>query len=133
MNALQAYRKIERSANTLASVWLLNTILGLVSIILLTYIIWWKWRLGFIGIISFVGYFWLINSIILPMIASFIRKPVAEEARSSMVKLVALGVIDDNLLKKLTNEKVELWPKTITTSMTSKELKEKIIENKNEI
>lgn len=128
MNALQAYKKIEKAATILAWGWLLNNLLGLISILVLIYLIWWKWHLGILGgVFVLLAGIWIVNSVVLPALFSLLNKPFAEMAKSEAVRLAVLGVINDELVQKLADTKVEYWPKVIASSMTAEEFRQKII------
>ncbi len=125
MNALQAYKKVEKAATILAWGWLLNNLLGLVSILLLIYF-WWKWHLGILGVFVLLVGIWIINSVILPALFSILNKPFAEMAKSGAVRLAVLGVISDDMVQQLADTKVEYWPKVIISSMTTEEFRQKM-------
>lgn len=127
MNALQAYKKIEKATTILAWGWLLNTLLGLVSILVSIYFIWWVWHLGILGVFVLLASIWIINSVILPALFSLLNKPFAEMAKSGAVRLAVLGVISDKIVKQLADTKVEYWPKIIASSMTAEEFCEKML------
>jgi uncharacterized membrane protein len=127
MNALQAYKKVEKAATILAWGWLLNNFLSLVSILALIYLIWCKWHLEVLtGTFVLLAGIWIINFVLLPALFSLINKPFAEMAKSGVVKLAVLGVINDELVKQLADKKVEYWPKIIASSMTAEEFRQKI-------
>lgn len=127
MNALQAYKKVEKAATILAWGWLLNNFLGLVSILVLVYFIWWRWQLGILGVLVVLAGIWIINSVALPALFSLLNKPFAEMAKSGAVRLATLGIIDVDTIRKLADTKVEYWPKIIVSSMTQEEFRRKIL------
>ncbi len=128
MNALQAFKRVEKAANILAWGWMLNNILGLISILVLFYLIWWKWYFGILGgVFILLAGIWAINSVILPALFSILNKPFVEMAKSGTVRLAVLGVINDDTVQKLADTKVEYWPKVIVSSMTQEEFHQKII------
>jgi len=131
MNAFEAYHKVQKAANILAWGWMLNNLLGLISIIVLIYVIWWVFHLGIIGVLVLLFGIWLINLVILPSIFAVVNKPLAEMAKSGAVRLGVLGVIDDKTVQKLANEKVEYWPRVIALSMTEDDFQRRILNSEN--
>lgn len=128
MNALQSYTKIEKAATILVWGWLLNNLLGLISILVMIYLIWWKWHLGILGgVFVLLAGIWIINSVILTALFSLLNKPFAEMAKLEAVRLAVLGIISDELVVKLADTKVEYWPKVIASSMTAEEFRQKIV------
>ena len=127
MNALQAFKKIERAATVLAWGWVLNNLLGLVSIIVLIYLIWWQWLLGIWGVLALLIGIWVVNSVLLPALFSMLNKPFAEMAKAGAVRLAVLKVIDDDIVKKLADTKVEYWPNVIASSLSQEDFEKKIL------
>jgi len=123
MNALQAFQKVQKAATILVWGWMLNNLLGLVSIVLLVYLIWWEWHLGIVGVLVLLVGIWVTNSLILPGLFSILNQPFAQMAKSGAVRLAVLGVIDDETVQKLAETKVEYWPKVIAGSMTAEEFR----------
>ena len=120
--AKNAYKKIEKAATILAYGWVANNIIGTISIIFSIYFIWWKWHLGLFGAPVFILITWLITCVVIPFVFKIFNKPFAEMARQGEFELVELGIIDDLIIVKLTNTKVEQWPKVIVQSLTDEKL-----------
>jgi len=127
MNALQAFQKVEKAAAILAWGWMLNNLIGLVSIGALVYLIWWQWHLRFLGIVALLVGIWVINCVALPALFRILNKPFAEMAKSGAVRLATLHAIDDDTVRKLAETKVEYWPKVIASSMTNEEFRDRIV------
>jgi len=122
MNAEQSYKKIERAATILAYGWVLNNVIGVISIIFSIYFIWWKWHLGLFGVLVFILITWLITCVVIPFIFKIFNKPFTEMARQGEFELAELGIIDDLIIVKLTDTKVEQWPKCIIQNLTDENL-----------
>lgn len=127
MTALQAFQKVEKAAAILTWGWMLNNVIGLVSIGVLVYFIWWRWHLGFLGILALLVGIGVINAVILPGLFRILNKPFAEMAKSGAVRLATLHAIDDDTVRKLADTKVEYWPKVIASSMTNEEFRDRIV------
>lgn len=114
MNAQQALRRVDRAVLILAWGWILNNVLGAVSIVLLPYLVWWRWGFGILpGIaICLVG-FRAINGYILPAIFLCLNHPFALMAKSGAVKLVTLKVLEPDVIFELNQAKVHNWPAII--------------------
>ena len=123
MNPRQSYKKIERAASILVCGWVINNVIGTASIIFSIYLIWWKWHFGLLGILIFVLLTWLVNGVILPFVFGIFNKPFAILARQGEVELAEQGVIDDLIIVKLTQVKVEQWPKYIVQNLSEENLK----------
>lgn len=122
VKAKNAYKKIEKAATILAYGWVANNVIGTISIIFSIYLIWWKWHLGLFGVLVFILITWLITCVVIPFIFKIFNKPFIEMARQGEFELVELDVIDDLIIVKLTNTKVEQWPKVIVQSLTDEKL-----------
>ena len=126
MNALQAFQKVERAATILVWGWMLNNLLGTISIIVLVYLLWWKWHLGLLGVVVLLVGIWVINCAILPSVFRIVNKPFAEMAKAGAVRLAVLGAISEETVKKLAEAKVEHWPKLIVQSMAPDEFRQRM-------
>lgn len=122
MNAQKSYKKIEKAAAILVYGWVTNNVVGAISIIFSIYLIWWKWHLGLLGVLVFILITWLINGVVLPFVFKIFNKPFAEMARQGEVELVEQGVIDDLIIVKLTQIRVEQWPKYIVQNLSDDNL-----------
>ncbi|MFA5532160.1 MAG: hypothetical protein WDA13_00985 [Candidatus Shapirobacteria bacterium] len=122
MNPQQSYKKIEKAATILVYGWVANNVIGTISIIFSIYLIWWKWHLGFLGVLVFIFITWLINGVVLPFVFKIFNKPFAEMARQGEFELAELDVIDDLIIVKLTNTKIEQWPKCIVQNLSEENL-----------
>ena len=127
MNALRAFQKVEKAAAILTWGWLINNLVGLISVGVLIYLIWWQWHLRFWGILALPVGIWVVNCVVLPALFSIINKPFAEMAKSGAVRLATLGAIDDDTVRQLADTKLEHWPRVIASSMTNEEFQERIV------
>lgn len=121
MNAKQAYTRVAIASGILAYGWLFNNLIGILSIPVLIYLIWWKWNFGFLGVVVLIVGVWIFNSVVLPIIFSVLNMPFAALAKSGAVRLGVLGAIDESTVLKLSKTKVEYWPQVIYDSMPEDE------------
>lgn len=122
MNAQESYKKIEKAATVLVYGWVVNNVIGAISIIFSIYIIWWKWHLGLFGVLVFIFITWLITCVVIPFIFKIFNKPFTEMARQGEIELAEQGVIDDLIIVKLTQIRVEQWPKCIVQNLSDDNL-----------
>jgi len=122
MNPQQSYKKIEKAATILAYGWVANNVIGTISIIFSIYLIWWKWHLGLFGVLVFILITWLITCVVIPFMFKIFNKPFIEMARQGEFELAELDVINDLIIVKLTNTKVEQWPKCIVQNLSEENL-----------
>ena len=121
MSPLDEFKKIERAAKLLTWGFMLNNFLGIVSLVLLPYLIWWRWNLGWPGLLALFAGIWLINSVFLPAVFALVNRPFAESARQAAATLGAMGVLEESTIRQLAATKVEWWPKVIALSMPVEE------------
>ncbi|MBU6371027.1 MAG: hypothetical protein KGH93_00325 [Patescibacteria group bacterium] len=123
-NAKKSYEKIINAAIALQIIFILDNILDLILIFFLVWYIWFKMHWGFLGIIIFIFTFWVFHKLIFPKIVYLIKIPFINMAKSGVVRLATLNIIDDEMVKRLASIEVELWPKTIHMNMSANEAQE---------
>lgn len=126
MTPLEAYKVVNFSVNVLLFNWVVNNILGFVSLPILAYLTYWKWDLGLLISIPVVLLgLWLINSMLLPKIFAVVNKPFANVASHGAIRLATLKVIDDQTAEKLSATKVEHWIRIINEKIDFSKLNQK--------
>lgn len=119
----QIYKVIEKSSSVLVTNWVINNLLGLLSILLAIYLIWGRWHMGILGILVLVANVGFVNGFLLPTIFGIINQPFAEKARSGAIELEDIGIIDVKLSQTLSDTKVEYWPKYIVQGLSEENIK----------
>lgn len=120
MNARQAYKQILKASKVIAYGWVINNLLGLVSILLSIYFVWWKWNMGLLGIIVSFFIIWFINGLLLPKIFQIINIPFEKKAVNGAETLISLGVISSSTI---INKTIYTWPKYIVQNLTEENIK----------
>ena len=127
MNALQAFKKVQKAAAFFKYGWIVKYTLVSATFCILVYCIWWQWQFDTLGLVTLGFGMWFVTAVALPFLYSRFNVLYARMAMSSVNRLIELGTIDDNTIERLKNTNFERWPDVISSSISNGELRDKTI------